>query len=332
MRQRNRCQSPAFAQPRNPNAKTLAASKYHMFLLFSFGFLLLMGPTVYRFLSPATMVPSHPTPRNEIANAATNNAITLWLTTWNVAGLVFSQRAPSTWTQNDQVGAVKTQLLASHPDVLALQECPNSDWAYHEFGTDYQWLGSTRSHAGYVSLLVRRNFTAKTMRLQGLPIVAATLELGDRTVVIASVHLAPFIEGSDERADQMEELQTAATTAKADALLFLGDTNMRDAEDDEVENDLGLTDVWKVAGASDHNRYSWDTLAHDSWQNLFYADTRPYQQRYDRIYFWNAGKETSNMLEVSSFALIGNEPVAPSKHHFLSDHFGIAATITLEVE
>jgi hypothetical protein len=77
-------------------------------------------------------------------------------------------------------------------------------------------------------------------------------------------------------------------------------------------------------------------------QNRYYGQhTRAYQRRYDRIYIHSGDHplhhgqqqqqqqqqeqqhDESFSVKVRSFALVANEPIEPSRFHFLSDHFGI---------
>jgi hypothetical protein len=90
----------------------------------------------------------------------------------------------------------------------------------------------------------------------------------------------------------------------------------------------------------------WNTrneIAMGGFFNQYYgSDTREYIARYDRIYT-TVGETVSNKradttttsnrkevaIDVKSFDLIANRPIGDSKHHFLSDHFGLATTFCL---
>jgi hypothetical protein len=83
-------------------------------------------------------------------------------------------------------------------------------------------------------------------------------------------------------------------------------------------------------------------------QNLYYGQrTRAYQRRYDRIYIHNGHTAIHDdhqqhqrhhqqqqqqqddlfSVKVHSFELLANKPIEPSRFHFLSDHFGMAADL-----
>jgi endonuclease/exonuclease/phosphatase family metal-dependent hydrolase len=225
------------------------------------------------------------------------------------------------WTLADQVQEVVTELLRTDPDVIFLQECPTKKWAADTF-PDYTFAGARRTHAGYTSLLLKPKFSAEPMALHSdILAVMAKIQIGTKQFVLASVHLEPFGSGSFQRQDQVQELMDAAGPL---GLLFAGDCNMRDAEDEAMEKTLHLTDVWKEAGSKETNRYSWDTEDHGEYFKQYYGEsTRQYRRRYDRIYVHGA------TIQAHAFALIANTPIGTSKNHFLSDHFGLTAEIGL---
>jgi len=85
-----------------------------------------------------------------------------------------------------------------------LQECPGGvDWAT-PLSPDYQVVGSARSHAGHVVLLVKKSIPAASISLnKELPMVVAQLK---NSLWIASVHLAPFRDNAEERKQQVQAL------------------------------------------------------------------------------------------------------------------------------
>jgi hypothetical protein len=119
--------------------------------------------------------------------------------------------------------------------------------------------------------------------------------------------------------------------AKDMPLLFAGDTNMRQSEDDVMEGTLGLFDAWKAGGAQPETKFSWDTNDHTAEGgsfNKYYGDrTREYNARYDRVYF--SKHKTLPSIAVDSFELIANQPLT-NQYHFMSDHFGISTLLSLK--
>ena len=300
----------------------------------------------------------------------------LKLVSMNLSECKPSAEAPSSWNLDRVTEAIQEELLKSDPDILALQECPSEyflgkkqdggveGWLEKTFGGNsnsnsnsnggYSTIGTKRSHAGYVALLVKKELLLSTNQGQGqvqvsvsradvpfmVPAVMAKLKFhlssATTSVMIASCHLEPFGEGASLRKQQMENMVLASAPSSL-PLIVAGDTNMRVAEDYTMEHELGFQDAWKLAGADPATKFTWDTLDHrtgnqdDGSYNCYYGqNTRQYHSRYDRVYIHTHPQNNENLnVSVPSFQLIANRPIAPSQTHFLSDHFGIATTILL---
>ena len=266
----------------------------------------------------------------------------------NDPDIIALQECPSaTWVKDLQHSFLSDYFYPLSPDLY--QETKASS---------YQ---TTPSHAGLVALWVRRRRKAdnegKTDQeprdppfkvtavkvVHDQPAVALELEIsmvGDQKqhhqalrIWFASMHLEPFEQGSFGRQDQLTDLvEQAQESGQQPCLTILaGDTNMREAEDEVAEQTIGLTDAWKKAGANPKTRFSWNTEPQEgNIQNLYYgSNTRPYKQRYDRIYY-KLQNAPGIQVSVPSFELIANKPIGSSTTHFLSDHFGIAAEIQIQ--
>ena len=285
---------------------------------------------------------------NEEKNSNNRIVVRLKLVTMNIAGMEPSQSAPDSWNKEQQRAALIEEILRSDPDIIALQEAPSDVLSSGMFDHDdrtFRQLHSVPSHAGYVTLFVRSEMETGALNLGNkVPIVASFLFCERLNLVIASAHLAPFEQRSYQRQKEVDTLIHVARDSNAgpvDAIIFLGDTNMRSFEDQTMEGDLGLIDAWKQAGSSPEARYTWDTTPHgegeSAWQNLYYGQrTRAYQNRYDRVYIKDLRRGSASSfssfplhVNVSAFDLIANKPVSESQYHFLSDHFGIATELEL---
>jgi endonuclease/exonuclease/phosphatase family metal-dependent hydrolase len=284
-----------------------------------------------------TTPPSSSNKKRQKVEKVSSRAISLeslTIVSMNIAGCVPSKEAPNHWNREIAMDAIRTEVLRTSPDILALQECPGGvSWAQQLFGeADYQVLGATYAHADQVVLLVRNGISARLVPLHknngDLPAVMAELQWKGRRLLVASVHLAPFEGAARRRRKQVEELLRQA--GGSIPLVFAGDTNMRLAEDETMEEEMGLLDVWKLAGSDAQTKFTWDTKDHTAEEtggsfNRYYGkSTRENNARYDRIYC------TKSMpVEVPpSFELIANQPLT-SKYHFLSDHFGMSAVLKL---
>ena len=278
-------------------------------------------------------VPSTPV---QGASSAARQLEELNLVSFNMAGCQPSKEAPSEWTKQDSIDAMHDAVVQNNPDILFLQECPGDIvWATRVF-PGYRAVGNTQSHADQVVLMVRNGISARLISpiesdefRAPIPMVVAELtsSSGERTLWVASMHLAPFESNSLQRKDQVRGLLQAAGSTP---VLFAGDTNMREFEDETMESELGLLDVWKAAGSSEDTKWTWDTMDHGATFNRYYGETtRQYTARYDRVYFSGGGSAASSpSFSVYSFDLMGNQPLR-NPYHFLSDHFGIESTVGL---
>lgn len=258
--------------------------------------------------------------------------VELHIVSMNIALMEASKVAPVDWSMQDHTDALLRIILASDPHLIALQECPSAGWIYKTF-PNHRVIGEKKSHSGFTTLLVR-NDTFPSMELGALPgSDYSTASVGIPAVMgisselaAASVHLEPFEEGALKRRAELDAIITASRL-EGIPLVIAGDTNMRDAEDLVAEHSLGLSDAWKTNGSDISTHYTWDTTKHDSGTfNEFYGkSTRQVQRRYDRVYIYGA-----NNVAVRSFQLLANTPIGESQNHFLSDHFGIAATLVLD--
>lgn len=286
-------------------------------------------------------------------NDASQSSSSLTFVTMNIAGCVPSQMAPDSWTQKDSIEAIRNEIISRNPDIIALQESPGGvEWVGPIFD-GYKALGATYTHADQVVLLVKNEIKAILIPMAGLPVVMAELEFETSRrgrLLVASVHLQPWKTGDGRRKKQMEAIVEAAKSRSL-PVVIAGDTNMRQTEDSIMEGDLGLLDVWKLAGSNPSTQFTWDTVDYRStffaglWQyfvgsettevyfNQYYGqDTRQYTARYDRIYIYNTNdsieiKATDETLKVT-FDLIANKPMT-SDLDFLSDHFGVVSNIPI---
>lgn len=279
--------------------------------------------------------------------------ILLKIVSFNLAECRPSAQAPRFWTADHSTNAIYEELLRHQADVLALQECPDELWAQQIPG--YKLMGTKMAHAGNVALLLRSELADKAVACSlrhDLPIVAAKIQLSlDTSILVASCHLAP-LDGRDRvRSFQVEDFLNATQSKTTSLVVLAGDTNMRQHEDQTMEESFGLVDVWKQAGCNPLTQYTWDTRDHrpkgglfrrllsdgqneDKYFNRFYGKlTREYAARYDRIYL-SLPKRRQAIVNVAieSFALVANKPQRKGKStYFLSDHFGVCSTISMSM-
>mmetsp|Transcript_52 Transcript_52/g.94 ORF Transcript_52/g.94 Transcript_52/m.94 type:complete len:403 (+) Transcript_52:88-1296(+) len=231
---------------------------------------------------------------------------------WNLAECTPSKVAPDWWSSSESKASVASIISSKKPIIVALQEAPED--LFLALNHDYKLVGKTKSHApGVVMLLIRKDIDWEPeTTLIGGPVVACRILVAGLRLGVASVHLAPFKQNAGVRNEQMCDVIKALPRG-----IILGDTNMRAAEGNKYQ---GLLDAWKGVGKPVGQRYTWDS--HKNWYHGSQAFR--FTCRFDRAY---ADQE---LLKPRSFELIGSEPIMGNGHHFLSDHFGFAATWTIK--
>lgn len=262
-------------------------------------------------------------------------AVTFKILTFNVAEFQPHSQAPVGFNPRREF---LKELKKHRPDVLALQELPDGAPSF----PGYDCLGTARSHCGFVGLFVRDGFmedaggVMRTIPSKELmpsemmaaepPFVLASIILNcGKYLVIGSCHLEPFKQGASIRYAQLEAVRNESAY-----MVLAGDMNMRKDEDRPAE-DMGWEDAWKKGGGKATEQFTWDSKV-----NLYHRDGFGFNCRFDRIYLRSIDK-------VESFRLIANDPLdnddgasmakttTPFGNRFyLSDHFGIVSTLTIE--
>ena len=180
----------------------------------------------------------------------------LRVATWNIAGGLKSDDAPSAYSLTDQHASVVREVLRWERsygcDVLALQECEGRE-ALAELADKFEFVASAEAHEtrGFVHLYVRRGlvFSAVTLDMVG-PVVAVRVRCAeasdDTELVLAAVHL-PSGDRSGKRGEIMGQLMQEL--GDDESVCIVGDLNIKDAELGTLCKDLRLRDA-RYAGVS----------------------------------------------------------------------------------
>mmetsp|Transcript_16842 Transcript_16842/g.25321 ORF Transcript_16842/g.25321 Transcript_16842/m.25321 type:complete len:263 (+) Transcript_16842:132-920(+) len=242
---------------------------------------------------------------------------TIKVFSWNVACCEPSSLAPSWWSKNDSLVNITSIILQSGADIVALQESPLGIEA--SIKEKYSLVASTTSHApGYVMLFVRKSLKVDKVLKIG-PTICCEIQMFGKRIGFCNVHLAPFKQGETARKVQV---LNAMKAFKGRLDILAGDCNMRMKEGKDIE-DRGYIDVWKSLGRISKLRFTWD-----SKKNWYHGDPSApgafgFTCRFDRIYV-NKDAATARYLK-----LIGEEPILGMENSFLSDHYGLLATLSL---
>lgn len=254
------------------------------------------------------------------------------VTTLNVSKFEKSHSAPPGFEGHLEIFG--EELGRDNPDIICLQEGVDCGDAFYEnLLPGYVCLGRALSHAGLAMLFIKDEWADHATPIQvdhslvdptqtfipipvrKHPAVLARLHFsGGVTIIIGSCHLAPFANGAPARLETMQEM--LSHVGPGDKLLIAGDFNMRVAEDSSFEA-LGLVDAWKEDGRVESKK-----ITYNSFRNKFNPPSpifRNSQGRYDRIYLRG--------FSVTRFDLFANDPLTENRAHFLSDHYGLRATL-----
>lgn len=236
------------------------------------------------------------------------------IVTLNVAGFGNSYVAPKDF---DHIQSFTRELTFGGPDVICLQEgLDDSDEWYEKLLPGYKCLGRASSHSdGLVMLFIKDSLQPfATVISVNAPAVFVRIQYaGEQSVVIGTCHLPQPKGDAPIRLAKMREMLSHCRSQ--DMVLIAGDFNLRQAEDPDFEA-LGLSDAWKEAGASNDNRFTWNSFLNKYHENEF---LRGRTGRFDRIYFRG--------LALDDFKMCANEQLSANRGHFLSDHFGLRATV-----
>lgn len=240
--------------------------------------------------------------------------------TLNVAGFGNSYAAPNDF---DPFQTFSQELTWGNPDIICLQEAMDcDDQTFKNLLPGYVCLGKAASHSekGPTMLFVKESLApfATVIPIKG-PVILARLEYAqDQTVVIGTCHLMPKKEGAPERLAKTKEM--LAHCQPEDMVLLAGDFNVRQAEDPDYEA-LGLQDAWKETGSEKSKRFTWNSFLNRYHESEF---LRGRTGRYDRIYFRG--------FAIDDFEMCANEEISDNRGHYLSDHFGLRATVRVEAD
>ncbi|KAL4435626.1 hypothetical protein ABPG77_002589 [Micractinium sp. CCAP 211/92] len=263
--------------------------------------------------------------------------------TFNISGANCSALAPPSFGLPAKYAAVAQLVLAEQPELVTLQEVfPEAAAPLAEalLLAGYEPCGSVESHCGYTQLWAEARLRARQYGDAGpvaiaripLPLPGPGAGVADAAgtagtagaagqepsllhcIFFAGCHLEPFADGAPQRLRQIEAALRAVPPRSR--LVLAGDCNMRNFENAGVEA-LGLADAFQQLGRPQNANFSWNTRV-----NRYYGEeTRAYTARYDRIYLRG--------LSAAELRLVADREHTPGRGDFLSDHFGLLATVDI---
>lgn len=224
--------------------------------------------------------------------------------TWNLAMLERSVAAPPSWQDFHTEDAIRRFVLELDPDVVCWQELPQQV----PFVETLDLLpATTRSHSGLLATLVTHELAGTEPEIQAVDGAGLLSTLTDPAsglpITIANVHLEPGRGANGRRLEQLAALVSASPT---EALLIIGDHNMR-LEDAEPMLAAGFR-------GSKPPKATWD-----SRRNRFRDDGAEFTAYFTR---WFA----SPTVEVSDVWVHDVPTEHDGRRFHLSDHYALSLT------
>lgn len=221
---------------------------------------------------------------------------------WNLAMMARSQEAPAWWGQEHTEAAVRESLLEWSPDLVLLQELPGLV-PYVE--THDMVRANPRSHSGNLAVLIGNHLLDEELTWSVVDGCGLLVSWPEWDLTVANVHLAPGRGALGTRLAQLAAIRETATTS---ALVVLGDTNTRTAEEATIEA-LGFS-------APRPPSPTWDGR-----RNRFNGEAGAFVAYFTRAL--GAGPVTIEDQRIRPGRLVRDGTA-----FHLSDHFALEATIT----
>ncbi|EFN59459.1 hypothetical protein CHLNCDRAFT_138036 [Chlorella variabilis] len=241
--------------------------------------------------------------------------------TLNVSAGNLSAWAPAGFSLLSKYEAIVELIKHHSPQLISLQELDSQAAKYFiaalgsAADAGWQHLTQAESHCHSTHIWAAASLQAKPKRSVG-PVAIAQIQLtgDDGCFYFAGCHLEPYAQGACLRLQQIAA--TLRSLPPRCRLVLAGDCNMRNAENSSVEA-LGLGDAFKQAGSPPSHSFTWNSTI-----NKYHgADQRAYTGRYDRIYL--------SGFVATELQMVANQPMTPGHADYLSDHFGLVATVQL---
>jgi len=223
---------------------------------------------------------------------------------WNLAMLERSAAAPLFWDASATEAAVREEVLSFEPDLVLYQELPG---LVPFVETHVMVPANPRSHSGNLATLVSQDLAEGGLYPTTVDRCALLTTFEALDLTVANVHLAP---GKGAAPDRMMQISQIIQASPTDALVIIGDTNMRLVEADQLV-EMGF------------NGDKPPSVTWDSRRNQFRRDMPEFSAYFTR-WFASPGISVTDVQ-------VHNQPIDhDGVEFFVSDHFAMSGTITLE--
>lgn len=231
--------------------------------------------------------------------------MSLTFLTWNLALMKRSAQAPHAWSPDRTEAAFRDIVLERSPDLVLLQELPRMVPFIETHG---MIRANPESHSGNLATLAKHQLLLSDPAVHVVPGCAILSTFDDLT--IANVHLAPG-PGKQSEGQRLEQLAQIVESSPTPDVLIVGDTNTRIGEIETIENAGFVSDRPPSP--------TWDSNS-----NPFNSDR---ESGAFRAYFtrWFA---SPNVI-VSDVEVVKKPITFDGDRFYLSDHFGLAGTVSI---
>uniref|UniRef100_A0A3Q1GVB2 Tyrosyl-DNA phosphodiesterase 2 n=1 Tax=Acanthochromis polyacanthus TaxID=80966 RepID=A0A3Q1GVB2_9TELE len=248
----------------------------------------------------------------------------LSLITWNVDGLDGEE-------QPERARGLCSCLTSHSPDVVLLQEMiqPYIRFLHKRLTATYTFIQGGDEGYFTVMLLKKSRVSLLDSQIVEYPntrmmrnLLQAQVGVQGQKLCLMTSHFESCKDYARERMRQLQLVMKRMDEAPDDvAVLFGGDTNLRDAE--VVGLPSSVCDVWEQLGEPESCRYTWDTQLNTNKDVHFKC-----RLRFDRVYLRRPAQDGPPRLEPDSMALVGLEKLRCGR--YISDHWGIYCTFSVQ--
>ena len=219
-------------------------------------------------------------------------------------------------------------LKHSRADVIALQEVSwwflrllrREKWAYR-----YNWLPSQYMKTAPSGLMILSKLPVRKVIYQKIPsqmrrgVLIALLQINQRTMALANVHLESMLADGPIRTRQIAKI--LPLIKNTDDAVFIGDFNFGEKEAENKLIPKTYIDSWRKLYPQKKG-FTWNIELSEMARKGSFLNEK--SRRLDRIFIRSA------VWHPQSAHIIGKKPVIPrNKEIFPSDHFGLQASFLL---
>eukprot|EP01084_Bolivina_argentea_P169270 293458_1 len=261
-----------------------------------------------------------------------DNNPNITIVTWNINENDHFVSASTGWKQyGNKMRCIYQQTIQQNPDIITFQEIPSMSCSLLSYFRSDRWYISNakKSHCGFIVCIINKDLETKRgfkvdlntisdIYEETLPALIL-LKNDVKKLVFFGVHLPPFNRSKDvsDRRNEFNKLVNIADAlGMAHNFIIVGDTNMRQNEENKILKDYKgeIKSCWDVVSKNKKKKmYTW-------YMNYFEVGC-PAKSRFDKLFYGSKLK----CLSVEIF----DKPVDGNPQHYLSDHRAMCCVVQI---